>query len=173
MPRHKILLGDAIEQLAMLPANCINLILADLPYGTTQNKWDSILPLTQLWERLDRICVPNAALVFTASQPFTSILVASSLKMFRHEWIWVKNRGSNFANTTREPMKEHESVLVFSKGNWTYNKQMQERTGGGAALVGAVQKDKVLWSVVSRRLCAGRRLSFSLCRRCPAFRPKR
>ncbi len=135
MPLHKILQGDAIQQLNTLPPNSINLVLADLPYGTTQNKWDSVLPLTSLWEQLIRVCRPNAAFLFTASQPFTSLLVSSNLKMFKHEWIWIKNRGSNFANTVREPMKEHESVMVFSQGSWTYNKQMQERTGGGASRV--------------------------------------
>jgi site-specific DNA-methyltransferase (adenine-specific) len=135
MPLHKILQGDAIEQLKTLPDASINCVLADLPYGTTQNKWDLIIPLESLWEQLNRVCVPNAALVFTASQPFTSVLVSSNLKMFRHEWIWIKNRGSNFANTVREPFKEHESVLVFSRGGWTYNKQMQQRTGGGLSRV--------------------------------------
>jgi site-specific DNA-methyltransferase (adenine-specific) len=84
-----------------------------------------------LWIDLDRVCADNAVIAMTASQPFSSALVMSNPKMFRHEWVWIKNRGSNFANTVREPMKEHEGVLVFSKGKWTYNKQMQERTGTG------------------------------------------
>ena len=109
----------------------IDCVICDLPYGTTSNRWDSIIPLDLLWNEYDRICKPTAAIVLTASQPFTSKLVMSNLKNFRHEWIWIKNRGSNFANTVREPMKEHEEVLVFSKGKWTYNKQMQPRTGGG------------------------------------------
>lgn len=108
------------------------MVLADLPYGTTQNRWDSVIPLDKLWKAYDRVCKPSAAIVLTASQPFTSMLVMSRPDLFRHEWIWIKNRGSNFANTVREPMKEHESVLVFSRGAWTYNKQMQARTGGGA-----------------------------------------
>jgi site-specific DNA-methyltransferase (adenine-specific) len=107
------------------------LILADLPYGTTSNKWDSVISLENLWLEYRRISRPVSAIVLTASQPFTARLVMSNPTEFKHEWIWIKNRGSNFANTVREPMKEHESVLVFSKGKWTYNKQMQERTGGG------------------------------------------
>lgn len=76
-------------------------------------------------------------MLFTASQPFTSVLVASNIRSFRHEWVWIKNRGSNFANTVREPFKEHESVLMFADSTpWTYNKQMQPRTGGGIDLVG-------------------------------------
>ncbi len=85
-----------------------------------------------MWDRLNKILKPHGAILLCASQPFTSALVMSNVDNFKHEWIWIKNRGSNFANTVREPMKEHESVLMFSTNKWTYNKQMQERTGGGA-----------------------------------------
>lgn len=123
---------DCFEVMEKITAGSIDMILADLPYGTTQNKWDSVLPFEKLWKEYWRIGKPNVTIVLTASQPFSSMLVMSQKEYFKHEWIWLKNRGSNFANTVREPMKEHESVLVFSKGNWTYNKQMQERTGSGA-----------------------------------------
>ena len=119
--------GDCLEVMKEIPDNCINMILCDLPYGTTQNKWDTIIPFDKLWTEYNRIC--NGAVVLTASQPFTSALVMSNPKMFKHEWIWQKDKGSNFANTVREPMKEHESVLVFCKGKWTYNKQMEKRAG--------------------------------------------
>jgi site-specific DNA-methyltransferase (adenine-specific) len=125
-------LGDCLEIMPSLPSASVDLVLADLPYGTTRNKWDSIIPLDKLWPEYLRVCKPSAAIVLTASQPFTSALVMSRPDLFRHEWIWIKNRGSNFANTVREPMKEHESVLVFSLGRWTYNKQMQARSGGGS-----------------------------------------
>lgn len=114
-----------------IPDDSIDMVLCDLPYGITANKWDCVLPLDKLWEQYLRIGKENAIYAFNASQPFTSALVMSNPNMYRHEWIWIKNRGSNFANTVREPMKEHESILIFSKGKWTYNKQMQERTGGG------------------------------------------
>jgi site-specific DNA-methyltransferase (adenine-specific) len=123
---------DCLEGMKRIPDGSVDCIICDSPYGTTSNKWDSIIPLDKLWEAYDRICKPTAAIVLTASQPFTSMLVMSNVKNFRHEWIWIKNRGSNFANTVREPFKEHEEVVVFSKGGWTYNKQMQPRTGGGA-----------------------------------------
>ena len=126
---------SALERIATDQPGSVHMILADLPYGTTQNKWDSPIDLARLWALLDKVCVPNAVMAFTASQPFTSALVMSNPKRFRHEWVWIKNRGSNFANTVREPMKEHESVLIFSRGKWTYNKQMQERTGGGVSRV--------------------------------------
>lgn len=128
-------LGDCREILPTLPAASINAVIADLPYGTTANKWDTIIDLDGLWAEYLRLTGPVSAVVLNASQPFTSRLVMSQPKMFKHEWVWIKNRGSNFANTVREPMKEHESVLVFSKGKWTYNKQMQPRTGGGAERV--------------------------------------
>lgn len=131
MSSNAVWLGCCLDLLPSVPSGTVAMVLADLPYGTTQNKWDSVIPLEPLWLELKRVCVPNAVVALTASQPFTSALVMSNPSMFRHEWVWIKNRGSNFANTVREPMKEHESVLIFSAGKWTYNKQMQERTGGG------------------------------------------
>ena len=112
------------------------MLLADLPYGTTANRWDSVIPFEPLWRELLRVCKPSAAMVFTASQPFTSALVMSQPKLFRHEWIWQKNTGSNFMSTVRDPMKEHESVLVFSRGGWTYNGQLEERSETGKRLIG-------------------------------------
>lgn len=114
-----------------IPDGSIDMILCDLPYGLTANKWDSVIPFDELWSAYKRIIKPTGIIALHAGQPFTSALVMSNPKMYKHEWIWIKNRGSNFANTVREPMKEHESVLIFSNGKWTYNKQMQERTGGG------------------------------------------
>lgn len=130
--RYALLKGDCLELMKRLPAGSVDMILCDLPYGTTACKWDTVIPFEPLWTQYRRIAKKNAAIVLTASQPFTSALIMSNPVMFKHEWVWIKNRGSNFANTVREPMKEHESVLVFSTKGWTYNKQMQERTGGGA-----------------------------------------
>lgn len=122
--------GDCLDVMPTLEAGSVDMILTDLPYGTTANKWDAVIPFEPMWAEFRRLC-PTGAIVLHASQPFTSALVMSQPKAFKHEWVWIKNRGSNFANTVREPMKEHESVLVFSFGKWTYNKQMQERTGSG------------------------------------------
>jgi len=121
--------GECLEVMKNFPDNSVDMILCDLPYGTTQCKWDTVIPFEPLWEQYWRIC--RGPVVLTASQPFTSALVMSNVKNFKHEWIWIKNRGSNFANTVREPMKEHESVLVFCNNKWVYNRQMQPRTGGG------------------------------------------
>lgn len=123
--------GDCLEVMSKIQSQSIDMVLCDLPYGMTANKWDCQIPLDDLWAAYKRIIKPTGIIALTASQPFSSYLVCSNVKMFKHEWIWIKNRGSNFANTVREPMKEHEHVLIFSNGKWTYNKQMQERTGGG------------------------------------------
>lgn len=125
-------LGDCRDVLPSIAQNTVDAVIADLPYGTTSNKWDSVIEIPFLWREYRRLTASVSAIVLTASQPFTAQLVVSGIDLFKHEWIWIKNAGSNFANTVREPMKEHESVLVFAKGKWTYNRQMQERTGGGA-----------------------------------------
>lgn len=101
----------------------IDLILCDLPYGSTACKWDSIIPFAPLWEAYRRVCKPNAAIVLTASQPFTSALVMSNVNQFRHEWIWVKNTSSGMMLAGKAPMKRHESVLMFSREKTTFNPQ--------------------------------------------------
>lgn len=132
---YKLYHEDCIEGMKQIPDGSVDMILCDLPYGMTGNKWDIPIDLDTMWEQYWRVLKPSGIVALNASQPFSSRLVMSQLQNFRHEWIWIKNRGSNFANTIREPMKEHESVLIFSRGKWTYNKQMQERTGGGASRV--------------------------------------
>ena len=131
--KKEILLGDCLELMKDIPNGSIDMILCDLPYGMTSNKWDCEIDLAEIWKQYKRLIKPNGVIALTAGQPFTSKLVSSNFEMFRHEWIWNKDRGSNFANTVREPMKEHESVLIFSNGKWIYNKQMEERKGSGLA----------------------------------------
>ena len=125
-------LGDCLEVMKNIETGSVDMILCDLPYGITSNKWDCLIPMNELWENYLRIGKVNAVFAFTSNQPFTSVLVSSAIKIWRHEWIWIKNRGGNFANTVREPFKEHETIQVFSRGKWVYNKQMQPRTGAGA-----------------------------------------
>ena len=120
---------DCLNAMKFIPDNSISMILTDPPYGTTKCSWDSIIDLPLMWEQLRRIIKPNGAIVMTASQPFTSVLVTSNLKMFKYEWIWEKDGGSNFATVKYQPMKEHESVLIFGKGKTTYNQIKQERIG--------------------------------------------
>ena len=114
-----------------IPDGSVDLILTDLPYGTTACKWDSVIPLEPMWEQLKRIIKPNGAIVLFGSQPFTSVLVASNLKMFKYEWIWEKAVGSNFAVAKYQPLKEHENVLVFCKGKSNYYPIKEERKGSG------------------------------------------
>lgn len=120
----KIIHGDAINEMRLLEANSIDMVLTDLPYGTTYAPWDSTIPLAALWEQWLRVAKPKAAIILTASQPFSSVLVMSQPKLFRCEWIWDKVNGANFANTSHQPLKTHESVLVFSQeGRPIYNPQ--------------------------------------------------
>jgi site-specific DNA-methyltransferase (adenine-specific) len=135
MDNIKLINGDCLEKMKDIPDKSIDMILCDLPYGTTACKWDVVIPFEPLWEQYLRIGKDTCIVALTASQPFSSALVMSNPSLFRHEWIWIKNAGSNFANTCREPFKEHEQVLVFSQGNWTYNKQMQERAESGKSRI--------------------------------------
>lgn len=117
----KLLKGDCLEFMKKLPEKSIDLILCDLPYGTTQCKWDSVLPFEPLWEAYKRIIKENGAIVLFGTQPFTSKLVCSNLKMFRYEWIYEKTQPSGHLNAKRRPMKYHEEILVFYKKQPTYN----------------------------------------------------
>lgn len=119
--------GDCLELMAGLPAASVDMVLCDLPYGTTQNKWDSVIPFDALWEQYWRVCKPNAAIVLTAQCPFDKVLGASQLQYLKYEWIWRKDAGTGFLNAKKAPLKDHENVLVFYKMLPTYNPQM--RTG--------------------------------------------
>lgn len=115
---------DCLEGMKYVPDKSVDLILADLPYGTTACKWDSIIPFEPLWTEYERIIKDNGAIVLTACQPFTSKLIASNFKIFRYEWIWKKgNHVTGFPNANRMPMKNHENVCVFYKKLPTYNPQ--------------------------------------------------
>ena len=126
--------GDCLERMKEIPSGSVDLVLTDPPYGTTACKWDSVIEFEPMWEQLERIIKPNGAIVLFASQPFTSALVMSNPKMFKHEIIWFKNVPTGMAQASYAPMKYHESVLVFCNGKiGTFNKQMQEREGKGKA----------------------------------------
>jgi site-specific DNA-methyltransferase (adenine-specific) len=110
-----------------VPDQSVDLILCDLPYGTTACPWDSIIDLPSLWAQYKRIIKPNKAIVLTAAQPFTTVLAASNLEWLKYEWIWVKNRPTNFAHAKNKPMKKHENVLVFSGGTTVHEGQSSSR----------------------------------------------
>lgn len=115
--------GDCLEIMKTLEAGSVDMVLCDLPYGTTQNKWDSIIPLEPLWVEYWRLLKPNGAVVLTAAQPFTSALVMSQPNNFKQDLVWLKNVASDFLNANRRHMAKHESVLVFCRGKETYNPQ--------------------------------------------------
>jgi site-specific DNA-methyltransferase (adenine-specific) len=115
---------DCFDGFQKIKPKSIDLILTDLPYGTTACKWDSILPLDKLWEQLKLIAKPKTAFVFTASQPFTTTIIQSNLKWFRYEWIWIKNQGTNPLTSKIMPMKKHENIEVFYSQLPIYNPQM-------------------------------------------------
>ncbi len=120
----KTILGDCLEVLPTIKDNSVDMLLADLPYGTTACKWDSVIPLDKLWEQYNRVCKKNAAMVFTSMQPFTTILAASNINNLRYEWIWEKPQGTNPMNVKIMPLKSHENILVFYREKPTYNPQM-------------------------------------------------
>ena len=117
-------LGECLDKLTEISDASVDMILTDLPYGTTACSWDSIIPLDKLWEQYNRVVKDNAAMVFTASQPFTTILASSNIKNFRYEWIWQKPQGTNPMNAKIMPLKSHENILVFYRTKPTYNPQM-------------------------------------------------
>ena len=128
MKRNEIYLGDCLELMPKhVEDKSIDMIFCDLPYGTTQNKWDSVIPLDKLWSEYGRVIKDNGAIVLFSAQPFTSVLVSSNLKMFKYEWVWDKVVPTNHLNAKRQPMRLHETICVFYKKQCTYNRQMTEK----------------------------------------------
>ena len=117
---NKIYNMDCLEGMKAIPDKSIDLILCDLPYGTTACSWDNIIPFEPLWEQYERIIKDNGAVVLTASQPFSSALVMSNPKLFRYEWVWDKKNPTNFAMAKKQPLKYHETILVFAKKQTEY-----------------------------------------------------
>lgn len=128
---YSLILGECLEEMSKLDDDCVDMILTDLPYGTTACKWDSIIPLDEMWEQFNRVCKEDGAMVFTAQQPFTTTLAASNLKSFRYEWIWEKPQGTNPMNSKVMPLKSHENILVFYRKKPVYNPQMEKGTPYG------------------------------------------
>lgn len=118
-----LILGDCLERMREIPSGSVDMILCDLPYGTTQNKWDYVIPFEPLWSEYWRVIKRNGAVVLTAQSPFDKVLGCSQIKFLRYEWIWRKESGTGFLNARRAPLKDHENVLVFYRGLPTYNPQ--------------------------------------------------
>lgn len=115
--------GDCLEIMQQIPDKSVDMVLCDLPYGTTACKWDVVIPFEPLWEYYKRVAKDNAAIVLFASQPFTTDMANSNRKWFRYEWVWEKTIATGFGNCNRMPMKQHENILVFYKKLPTYNPQ--------------------------------------------------
>lgn len=120
----KLFHGDCLELMKELPDGSVDMILCDLPYGTTQNKWDTIIPFDLLWEQYMRIS--KGAVVLFAAQPFTSLLISSNLKYFKYDWVWEKTKATGHLNAKKQPLRNKEDILVFYKKQPTYNPQMVE-----------------------------------------------
>ena len=134
---NKIYNEDCLEGMKRIDDKSIDMILCDLPYGMTYNKWDTVIPLDKLWEQYERIIKDNGAIVLTAQTPFDKVLGTSNLKMLRYEWIWEKENATGFLNAKKQPLRKHENILVFYKRLPLYNPQM----GKGKSYT-AVRKEK-------------------------------
>ena len=135
----KLLQGDCLELMKDIPDGSVDMILADLPYGTTRNKWDEVLPFNALWKEYERIIKDNGAIVLHSQQPFTSKLIMSNSKIYKYSWVWSKSQVSGFLNAKKQPLREHEDICVFYKKQCTYNPQMTKgkmqlkNTGGSSS----------------------------------------
>lgn len=118
---------DCLETMKRMPDNFVDLVLTDLPYGSTACSWDTIIPFDELWEQWNRVVKKDGAIVLTASQPFTSLVVNSNIKAYKHHWSWQKERGTGFQVAKYRPMMKTEDVIVFCRGKLTYNPQMTKR----------------------------------------------
>lgn len=123
MELNKIYNQDCLDGMKTIKDKSVDMILCDLPYGTTKNKWDSIIPLDELWAHYSRVIKDNGAIVLTAQTPFDKVLGVSNLKMLKYEWIWEKTSATGHLNAKKMPMKAHENILVFYKKPPTYNPQ--------------------------------------------------
>lgn len=145
--------ADLFDLCAAMPDKSVDMILCDLPYGTTACSWDEVIPLEPMWEAFKRILKPERVIVLTGSQPFTTKLIASNIDMFRYEWIWVKSNGGGFLNANRQPLKRHENVLIFYHRNGVYDPQMTKgepytaRTGSADVQVNNGGKNNIVGHV--------------------------
>ena len=122
----QLMFGDCLERMKEIPDGSIDMILCDLPYGTTACKWDIIIPFDKLWEQYKRIIKDNGAIVLFGSEPFSSKLRMSNLKMYKYDWIYVKSQAQNFLNAKKQPLRNNETISVFYKKQCTYNPQMRK-----------------------------------------------
>lgn len=153
----ELIFGDFLSVAAGIPDNYFDMMLGDLPYGTTNCKWDSPIDLVQFWKEAERIVKPNGAIVLTAQTPFDKALGASNLKHLRYEWIWEKTQATGHLNAKKAPMKAHENILVFYRNQPTYNPQ---KTNGHKPINSytkyvATQNKTALYNTVNKEITGG------------------
>lgn len=124
--KNKVIQGDCLEVINKIPDESVDMILCDLPYGTTQNKWDSVIDLEKLWEQYERIIKLNGCIVLTAQGVFTAKLILSNEKLFKYKIVWIKSKPTNFLNAKKQPLRKHEDICIFYKKQPVYNPQMTE-----------------------------------------------
>lgn len=139
---NKIAQGDCLEVMQSIPDKSVDMVLCDLPYGTTQNKWDSVIDLDKLWAEYDRIVKDNGAIVLTSQGVFTAKLILSNEKIFKYKITWIKSKATNFLNAKKQPLRKHEDICVFYKKQPNYNPQMSE----GEAYDKGYRKDQLTGS---------------------------
>ncbi|KZX12767.1 DNA adenine methyltransferase YhdJ [Methanobrevibacter curvatus] len=123
---NNVIEGDCLNVMKKIPSNSVDMVLCDLPYGTTQNKWDSIIDLNELWKEYKRIIKDNGAIVLTSQGVFTAKLILSNEKWFKYKLVWEKSKATNFLNAKKQPLRKHEDICVFYKKQPVYNPQMSE-----------------------------------------------
>ncbi|MEK6906677.1 MAG: site-specific DNA-methyltransferase [Nanoarchaeota archaeon] len=121
--KNKVIEGDCLEIMKKIPDKSVDMILSDLPYGTTQNEWDSVIPLKKLWKQYERIIKDNGAIVLTSQGIFTYKLIMSNEKLFKYKMVWIKSKATNFLNAKIQPLRKHEDICIFYKKQPTYNPQ--------------------------------------------------
>ena len=136
--------GDCLERMKEIPDGSVDMVLTDPPYGTTSCKWDSVIPLDLIWKELSRIMKPHGAIVMTASQPFTTLLISSNISQYHHSWVWDKRFAANFPQAKRQPLRVHEDVVVFGKTPKYYpvmskrDKPIKKGKNAGAEMYGGI-----------------------------------
>ncbi len=139
---NNIIEGDSLEIMSEIPDDSIDMLLVDLPYGTTQNKWDSVIPLNELWKEYNRIIKDDGAMLFTASGLFTAQLMLSNPKNYKYKIVWEKSKPTNFLNAKKQPLRKHEDIVVFYRKQPVYNPQMTK----GEAYSKGVRKNQLTGS---------------------------
>jgi len=138
----RVIEGDCIDVMPRIPDGSVDMILCDLPYGTTQNAWDSVIPLARLWSEYERVIKPSGSIVLTSQGLFTAKLILSNEKNFKYKVVWEKSKPTNFLNAKKQPLRKHEDVCVFYKKQPTYNPQMSQ----GKPFNKGVRKDQLTGS---------------------------